>query len=69
MCGVLQRFIQYLIEPQFRDLDLESHQNDSYLNTLHRKEVVRWACVTGHPVCLHKATTLFKTWMVGKLNP
>jgi hypothetical protein len=66
---MLQRFILYLVEPQLRDLGFESHQNDSYLKSLHRKDVVKWACFTGHPACTHKATALFKTWMVGTLNP
>ncbi|XP_021919200.1 aminopeptidase N-like isoform X2 [Zootermopsis nevadensis] len=64
-----KRFILYLIEPQLRNLNIDSHQNDSYLKTSHQKEIMRWACLTGHPACLHNATTLFKTWMVGNFNP
>jgi hypothetical protein len=65
---MLQRFILYLVQPQFRELGFEPHQNDSYLKSLHRKEMVRWACLTGDSVCVQRATALFKSWMDGKLN-
>ncbi|PNF34055.1 hypothetical protein B7P43_G01128 [Cryptotermes secundus] len=64
-----RRFILYLVQPQFRELGFEPNQNDSYLRSLQRKEMVRWACLTGDHVCVQKATTLFKSWMDGKLNP
>jgi hypothetical protein len=64
----LQRFILYLVQPQFRELGFEPQQNESYLKCLHRKEMVRWACLTGDSVCVQKASTLFRRWMDGKSN-
>ncbi|XP_069682409.1 aminopeptidase N-like [Periplaneta americana] len=64
-----KRFIQHLVEQQFLELGVKPHKNDSYLKTLHRKEIVMWACHTGYYPCVRKAISLFKIWMDGKKNP
>ncbi|PSN50097.1 hypothetical protein C0J52_04712 [Blattella germanica] len=64
----LNQFIQQLIEPQFKKLGFEPHKNDTYLKSLHHKEIVTWACLTGVRSCVQKATDLFKRWSEGQRN-
>ena len=41
-------------------------KNESFSDSMNRKQIVKWACKTGHRECTRKSVNLFRKWMEEK---
>merc|ERR1719153_1277968 len=61
--GDFKRFMLKRIEPIFTKLGFNAREDDTHLDILLRKQVVRWACSMGNKQCLEEAKENFNDWM------
>lgn len=55
-----------LLSDRFDELGIDPKRNESIMDAMNRKQIVKWACTTGHRQCTRKSLAQFKKWVEEK---
>ncbi|KAL0271368.1 UNVERIFIED_CONTAM: hypothetical protein PYX00_008477 [Menopon gallinae] len=70
---LFKKFVRSLLSERFEELGIDPKKNESIMDAMNRKQIVKWACTTGHRQCTRRSQALFKKWTEEKkpdeINP